>query len=242
MAAKYRKIDPRIWDDEDFERLDLPGKLLAFWILTSNQVNRCGICVWRASLVTEQTGIKQPDTVCDTVCRTLKWVRDTRSRCILLPTWWRYNQPDNVKALKGALSDLHDLPRNDLKSEFAKTKRYLKDTLHQVFDQVLDTVWDRVCAQEQEQEQEQEQGQETGGPARPKRFTKPTLEQVTVYCRERGKGVSPQKWYDHYTANGWKVGKNPMKDWRAAVRNWERNELATANKDTSDDNRSYTPI
>lgn len=54
------------------------------------------------------------------------------------------------------------------------------------------------------------------------RFVKPTLEDVTAYCTERGKGVDPQKWYDHYTANGWMVGKNPMKDWKAAVRTWER--------------------
>lgn len=55
-----------------------------------------------------------------------------------------------------------------------------------------------------------------------KRFTKPTLEEVQAYCYERGKGVDAQKWYDYYSANGWKVGKNPMKDWKAAVRTWER--------------------
>lgn len=55
-----------------------------------------------------------------------------------------------------------------------------------------------------------------------KRFAKPTLEEVQAYCAERGKGVDAQKWYDYYSANGWKVGKNPMKDWKAAVRTWER--------------------
>ena len=55
-----------------------------------------------------------------------------------------------------------------------------------------------------------------------RRFTKPTLEDVQAYCAERGKGVDAQKWYDYYSANGWKVGKNPMKDWKAAVRTWER--------------------
>jgi predicted transcriptional regulator len=54
------------------------------------------------------------------------------------------------------------------------------------------------------------------------RFVKPTLEEVQAYCLERGKGVDAQKWYDYYSANGWKVGKNPMKDWKAAVRTWER--------------------
>ena len=54
------------------------------------------------------------------------------------------------------------------------------------------------------------------------RFIKPTLEDVQAYCQERNKGVDAQKWYDYYSANGWKVGKNPMKDWKAAVRTWER--------------------
>lgn len=57
-------------------------------------------------------------------------------------------------------------------------------------------------------------------------FVHPTLEEVAEYCRIRGNRVDPQGWLDHYSANGWKVGRNPMKDWRAAVRNWERNGAA----------------
>ena len=55
-----------------------------------------------------------------------------------------------------------------------------------------------------------------------KRFTKPTLEEVQAYCQERNKGVDAQKWYDHYSANGWKVGRSKMVDWKAAIRTWER--------------------
>lgn len=53
------------------------------------------------------------------------------------------------------------------------------------------------------------------------RFTPPTLEEVTAYCLERGRGLNPEKWIDHYQANGWKVGRNSMKDWKASVRYWE---------------------
>ena len=55
-----------------------------------------------------------------------------------------------------------------------------------------------------------------------KRFTKPTIEEVELYCLERNNGVDAQKWFDYYSSNGWKVGKNPMKDWKAAIRTWER--------------------
>lgn len=55
------------------------------------------------------------------------------------------------------------------------------------------------------------------------RFVKPTLEEVAAYCRERGNNIDPQGFIDHYESNGWKVGKTPMQDWKAAVRTWERN-------------------
>ena len=58
--------------------------------------------------------------------------------------------------------------------------------------------------------------------SRTHKFVPPTLEEVKNYCQERNNGVDPNKWYDHYTAVGWKIGKNPMKDWKAAVRGWEK--------------------
>ena len=62
------------------------------------------------------------------------------------------------------------------------------------------------------------------------RFVKPTIEELAAYCKERGNKVSPQTWLDHYESNGWKVGKNPMKDWKAAVRTWERNDFGGGSK------------
>ena len=53
-------------------------------------------------------------------------------------------------------------------------------------------------------------------------FTPPKLEDVITYCKERKNNVNPEKWLDHYTANGWMIGKNKMKDWKAAVRTWEK--------------------
>lgn len=61
-----------------------------------------------------------------------------------------------------------------------------------------------------------------------KRFTPPTLDEVKQYCSERKNAVDPQKWFNHYTANGWMVGKNKMKDWKAAVRTWESNSIDNA--------------
>ena len=59
---------------------------------------------------------------------------------------------------------------------------------------------------------------------RSKRFIPPTVDEVRAYCQERGNRVDPQKFVDHYTSNGWMVGKTKMKDWKAAVRTWEQRD------------------
>lgn len=61
-------------------------------------------------------------------------------------------------------------------------------------------------------------------PQKRAKFVKPTLNEVAEYCRERGNSIDAQAFIDHYESNGWKVGCNAMKDWKAAVRTWERNE------------------
>ena len=56
-----------------------------------------------------------------------------------------------------------------------------------------------------------------------KRFAVPTVEEVDAYCRERGNNVDAQRFVDFYASKGWRIGKEPMRDWRACVRTWERN-------------------
>ena len=59
--------------------------------------------------------------------------------------------------------------------------------------------------------------------AKAKRFVKPSLSDLEDYCIERNNKVDVVKFFNYYESNGWKVGKNPMKDWRAAIRTWEKN-------------------
>jgi len=57
-----------------------------------------------------------------------------------------------------------------------------------------------------------------------KRFTPPDISLVKEYCLQRNKGVDPDKWYNFYQAKDWMIGKNKMKDWKAAVRTWENSK------------------
>lgn len=62
-----------------------------------------------------------------------------------------------------------------------------------------------------------------------KNFKKPTLDEVQQYCSERKNNISAEKFIDYYESNGWKVGRNSMKDWKATVRNWEKNQQEKQN-------------
>ena len=61
-------------------------------------------------------------------------------------------------------------------------------------------------------------------------FVPPTPEDVSGYCREHGYNVDVQRFIDFYSSKGWMVGKNRMKDWRAAVRNWARQDKSIPQK------------
>lgn len=56
-----------------------------------------------------------------------------------------------------------------------------------------------------------------------KRFKKPSVEDIETYCNERNNNINPNAFYDYYESKDWMIGKNRMKDWKAAIRTWERN-------------------
>ena len=70
----------------------------------------------------------------------------------------------------------------------------------------------------------QEETKKTG------RFTPPSLQEVTDYCKERSNSVDPSSFIDHYDANGWVRGKTKIKDWKACVRTWEKNSTQVASQ------------
>ncbi len=90
----------------------------------------------------------------------------------------------------------------------------------------------KIQVQEQVQVQQQiqvQEGADTAASAHPpKKFIAPTVEEVEAYSREAGFCVDARRFVDYYTSKGWTVGKSPMKDWKAAVRCWERSSLPSA--------------
>lgn len=101
-----------------------------------------------------------------------------------------------------------------------------------------------VAISDKEIEEDKDKDKDIEKDIKPKRnrFVPPTLEEVQEYCQNRQNGVDPQRFIDYYTSNGWLVGKNKMKDWKAAVRTWERNGYsgnAPSNPNKSYDTRDF---
>lgn len=166
MAPRYRKIDPRIWNDEKFRALSREEKLIALYVLTA-QSNRLGFFKFSKALAAEDLNMPVETFAkgFEKVCKALAWRFDSEARVILIPKWFRYNCPENPNVLKSCLEDLHDLPRTPLVSEFALCVQYLPQTLHETFRKGLEERYgerypQRMPHQEQEQEQEKEQEQE----------------------------------------------------------------------------------
>lgn len=83
-------------------------------------------------------------------------------------------------------------------------------------------------AKEKEKEKEKEKVKDNN-----KIFKPPSVDDVRAYCTERGNNVDPQSFVDFYESKGWMIGKNKMKDWKAAVRTWERGETKTRQGETA---------
>lgn len=81
----------------------------------------------------------------------------------------------------------------------------------------------KKCPTEIEIELEKETDKEIGE-NRTQKFKSPTLEEVQSYISDKGYHVDAERFWNYYESNGWRVGKNPMKSWRAAVSTWERSD------------------
>ena len=77
--------------------------------------------------------------------------------------------------------------------------------------------------QEKEKDKDKDKDKEEDKKKNNMRFAPPTREELAAYIAEKGYKVDADRWLAYYESNGWKVGRNPMKDWKAAVRTWASN-------------------
>lgn len=141
--GRYRKVFLQFWLDADVRELSHFEQLIALYCLTGPQSNRLGIFEFSAMIAAEylkpvgepftnevlngfQVGFRN-------VCETLGWQYDERARVLYIPSWFKYNAPDNANTMKGCLSDLAKVPETTLLEAFANNTEHLSGTVLNAF-------------------------------------------------------------------------------------------------------------
>lgn len=165
--------------------------------------------------------LKQTINLIGSECESARRVRAMRERANEL-------KPQTQKALKNDVLDEKALHCN---APVTKCNETVTTEIEIELDKEIDLEVAiapnaRAHARESEITSQQERAR-----SKADKFKKPTIDEIASYISEQGYELDAEHFYDHYESNGWYVGKNKMKDWRAAVRNWVRNPLPkTSNK------------
>ena len=121
---------------------------------------------------------------------------------------------DSINASKNLTKESKVKERKENKEKIQKKAdgaAFLSE--HTAYDSVKIQSGDAAIEERKSSAQKKESGT---------RFNPPAVEEVAAYCAERGNNVDAHAWWDFYQSKGWMVGKNKMKDWKAAVRTWEQ--------------------
>ena len=121
----------------------------------------------------------------------------------------------------------NDVPQNDVLQNTTPQNDVLQNTTPQNHVPQNNVLWvlpNRYTEKRENSTETTETDKKKNNNKSPrgKLFVPPTEEEVKAYCKERNNTVNASHFMDYYCSNGWKVGRNEMKDWKAAVRTWER--------------------
>lgn len=120
-VGRYRKAYPRIWRHPGFRALSRDEQRLALYLLHGPQTNRIGLYHFSVFTAAEDLDTT-PETLkkcLANVTVTFGWMFDSDARVLFIPSWWKWNTPENANVIKGALKDLNDVPPCSLVDAFA---------------------------------------------------------------------------------------------------------------------------
>jgi len=181
-------------------------KYFYLYLMTNSKTKQCGCYELPKRIMEFETGYNREtiDKLLDRFIGYGKILYDENTNEILLINWLKFNPINNVNIEKCVNKEMAVIKSADLLGVLEGLRRGL-----------------HTPTKKEEQEQEQEEKEEQTPNKKHKRFTPPPINEITKYCKERNNDVDPNRFHDFYEAKGWMVGKNKMKDWKAAVRTWE---------------------
>jgi hypothetical protein len=196
--AIFRKIHTSFWSDPFIQDLDNDHRLFYLYLLTNEKTKQCGIYEISKKQISFELGmsIDRVSKLLSFFIKTGKIMYSETTKEVALKNWMKFNGSTSPKVVSCINSELYNI----------------KDRV------LIEYVNNMYTASQEEQEQEEEEEQEKN---KRKVFVKPTFDEVRSYMAELKMMDIADRFISYYDSNGWKVGKNPMKDWKAAIRTWK---------------------
>lgn len=146
---RWRRAYVRLYTDPDFQGLSDAEKVMATYLLFGPQTNRIGLYHVSAGLGIEhlRCPLRQFRMRLERVCEVFRWQYDAAAHVIWIPSWWDYNPvTGNENNIKGALSDIVDVPPTPLIDRFAKHLVFVPPNLHKYFQFIADRYQKRTVS------------------------------------------------------------------------------------------------
>lgn len=238
----FRKVNPSFWTDSKiYDTFSSMDKLLYLFLLTNPCANLCGCYELSLDFMADTTGCSTEDVLrgIDRLSKTyhvISYNEDTHE--ILIFHWSRYNWTSSPKfraalarevstvkspAFRSYLTclmedgDVHALP--DTQQSDMENAGSTEEASSASSDIVI-VARDGSIAEEVTESSSVNQGFSHSR----EKFIPPQIEDVKNYVSKMGYQMDAEHFYDYYQSNGWKVGPNPMNDWKASVRSWNARE------------------
>lgn len=218
--AVYRNISMNFWTDakvvDDFTPED---KYFMLYCLTNPYTNLCGCYEISIKQMIRDTGYNE-ETIDKLIERLSKYnvIRYSKiNKELYIINWFKYNWTKSEKLDKPLLEEIKNIKTQEFKKELSDLYNnrdtvsipyiYTIDTTVSV--SVTDSVTDTVSVSNKKSNKNS-------------KFIKPTIEEIQEYCNERKNNIDAEHFYNFYESKGWKVGNQPMKNWKASIITWEK--------------------
>jgi predicted phage replisome organizer len=231
--VKWIKICTDIFDDEKMTLLDVMPEhdaIIVIWfklLCMAGKQNNGGVFMFNDKIAyTDEmlaTIFRRPINIVRLALQTFEkfGMIEIVNNAYTIPNWEKHQNLDKLEKLK---------EQNRLRVAKHREKQKLLSSDEECNVTVMEcNATDKIRLEEDKNRIDKDIDIEEDKPKR-KRFVPPTLEEVQDYCFERNNNVDAERFINHYTSNGWMVGKNKMKDWKAAIRTWEKSNYGNISK------------
>jgi len=215
MSKRFTDSDK--WKNQWFRTLPPNYKLL--WLYILDNCDHAGI--WRVDFELAEFQISLPFNAAEALELFGDRIHVFKSGCkwlIFSYIEFQYNTRELKEGVSVQKSVIKLLEANDLLEIYTKYSARVTEHLPNTYTSVKDK--DKDKDKDKEGDARGNQGASNTGT----RFTPPTLDEVRTYATELGIPDEAEAFYDRNQTVGWKSGKNPMKDWKSALRTWKRNQ------------------